>query len=437
MRRKLFLTIVMAIAAMISLSGLIAGCGQGASTTTTTVARLWTVMMYAAGDHNLEVSMFNNINQMELTGSTGQVAMVAETDWYRFSGSAESLTTTGEGIGRWYILKDGDMAKIKSQLVMSLPEIDTGTAEALQSFVRWAIQNYPASHYMLVVSSHGGGWRNSSINSVTGHGSGQDYTTDPTKRRLITIPQFKAIMPAIITDAGKKLDILAFDACMNGGIEMAYTMKDYFDYMVASEENVPGYGFPLDTLTADLVATPTMTSEAFAKAIVNRYYDFYSSTVGSDQSTLAAYDLSKVTVLADEVKKLKDLYDTGTKEALLRSIIETQSDDQNYLVQRYYYVSLRDLWHMADKIIAGSTGVDYAAITIECSAVKSAVEQMVILSKYTDPLPVPSNKYALANSHGVSIYFSTSSTEAYDTSYDNLDFSTYTGWGAFLYNKFQ
>ncbi|MFA6548471.1 MAG: clostripain-related cysteine peptidase, partial [Candidatus Margulisiibacteriota bacterium] len=416
--------------AMVILSGLILGCGTATSTpttttTNTTVARLWTVMMFAEGDNDLEPYIFGNINEMEKTGSTGEVAMVAETDWYSYSGSAESLTSTGEGVARWYILKDQDMAKIKSQLVMSLPEIDTGTAEALKDFVLWAVQNYPATHYMLIVSSHGGGWR---TRNTTNSGVGQDFTTDPTRSRLITLPQLKSILPDIKTAVGnKKMDIIAFDACLNGAIETAYLMKDYFDYMAASEENIPGTGYPLDTITADLVATPAMSAEAFSKIIVNKYYDYYLAN--GQRSTLAAIDLSKVTAIANEVKALKDLYNTSTKEALLQEIIDTHTDSYNYLVQRYYYTSYRDLWHLADKIIAGSTGTDYDAITVECAAIKSAVEQAVLLNKYTDPLPVPSNTYALANSHGLSIYFSTISTEAYDTGYDALDFSTYTGWG--------
>jgi hypothetical protein len=103
------------------------------------------------------------------------------------------------------------------------------------------------------------------------------------------------------------------------------------------------------------------------------------------------------------------------------------------LVQRYHDVTFRDLWDLADKIIQNSTDEADYNITTECVAIKSAVEQAVLLSKYTGG---SSDPYSVANSHGISIYFPTTQTTTYDTDYDAIDFATYTGWGTFLKNKF-
>ncbi|MCX5751788.1 MAG: clostripain-related cysteine peptidase [Candidatus Saganbacteria bacterium] len=382
--------------------------------------------MYACGDNDLENDIFYNVVQLQHVGSSDNINMVAQTDWWHHYGTAESMVT-GEGVGRWYIVRNSDPTKIKSTLIETLPEINTGTAESVKDFVLWSIQHYPATHYMLIVGSHGSGWR--TRRSIEAKGFGQDFTSDPSREALISLPDFKSILPSIYSALGnKKLDILAIDCCLNGAIEVAYQIKDYVDLLLASEETIPGSGYPWESIATDIVANPTWSGSTLATDIVNLYQTQYS---GQEKTTLAAIDLSKITTVADRTKTLASLITANTLEANFRDLIN-QHTGQTYSIQRYHDVTFRDLWHMADNLIS-SWGSDPACadITIECATIKTAVEQAVILSKYTSG---STDIYSVANSHGLSIYLPTPQTTTYEAEYGDLDFSTYTGWGTFLQN---
>lgn len=398
---------------------LASSCGQGGSPSPTT--RQWTIMLYCAGDNDLESLIFDNVNQLEKVGSTSQVAMVAQTDWWHHEGTSETLST-GEGVGRWYLEKDPDMSRIKSPLIVSLEEINTGTAEAIRDFVVWAAANYPASRYLLIISSHGGGWRSP---QPSAKGVGQDYTSDPEKGLLITLPELKRVLPDIYSALGsKKIDLLAIDACLNGATEFAYQVKDYADILIASEEIIPGTGYPYDNFAADLVANPTMSAEALAINIVNYYQAQYHL---QSNTTLAAIQLNKIGGLAERLKNFAALFDAA-KAALFRELVNYRSGNQ-YTVQRYHDVTFRDLWDMADKVCQNLTGDAYAAITAESAAIKAAVEEAVIISRYTTS---EGGRYSVANSYGLSIYLPTPQTTTYESEYSGLDFSADTGWGSFL-----
>ncbi len=400
----------------------LSGCSHVNPSPSTT--KEWTIMLFAAADNDLEEPTFNNVNELELTGSSDRVNMVAQTDWWHHSGDAESLVT-GEGIGRWYITKDTDMVHIKSTLVGTVEEANTGTAEAIRDFVVWAVANYPASKYMLIVGSHGSGWRKG--REIEKKGFGQDYTTDPSKASIMDLADLKTILPAIYSTLGnKKLDVFGIDACLNGMVDVAYLLKDYADILIASEDVIPGDGYPYTAFAAEIVATPTMTARELALFIVAKYYEKYYN---QRSSTLAALDLSKIDALADSVKALAGSFSDPAQYEAVRDIINSETSGV-YLVQRYYEIPFRDLWDFCHKIIE-QKGSDpaYATIAEKCASVKTAVEQAVIDSKYTSGAD---DAYSVAGSHGISIYLPTPQTTTYESEYSGVDFSVFTGWGNFL-----
>lgn len=401
---------------------LAAGCGQVTSNPDPS-QKEWTVIFYAAGDNDLEEYILNNIIELQKAGSTNQVNIVAQTDWWHHDGTAGTLVT-GESVGRWYIEKSDSLTSITSKLVESLPEINTGTAAAVKDFVLWAVQHYPAKHYMLVMSSHGGGWRNTP--PLKARGLGQDYTSDDTKQLLITLPDLKTALADIKTTLGKNLDILACDACLNGMIEFAYQIKDSVDYLVASEEVVPGYGFPWDNIAVNLVANSGLSPRDLSINMVDLYYNLYYQQVNS---TLSAIDLSKISALASEVKDLASLLNTPTYSLEFKNLINDNSSSGGYyLIQRYSDVTFRDLSDMAQKINLYMQNLT-PEIIAKCTSIQSAVSTAVIASRYTS---AARSSYPVYYSYGLSIYVPTAETSAYNTEYSNLDFASATGWGDFL-----
>src|SRR5687767_7696357 len=40
-----------------------------------------------------------------------------------------------------------------------LGEVDMGDPRELTNFLVWGVENFPAEHYMVIISSHGAGWQ--------------------------------------------------------------------------------------------------------------------------------------------------------------------------------------------------------------------------------------------------------------------------------------
>src|SRR5215510_7905000 len=110
----------------------------------------WTVMVYLAGDNNLDAASLADLAEMKKVGSTDEVDVVAELD------------RQGAGIGtkRYHLQKGTPLAK---DAVEDLGETDTGDPAVLKSFLMWGIKNYPAEKYLVVLWNHGAGWDDTDI----------------------------------------------------------------------------------------------------------------------------------------------------------------------------------------------------------------------------------------------------------------------------------
>ena len=116
----------------------------------------WLVMLYQdADDKILEEDIYIDLNEAERVGSTDRVHIVAQVDRYQagFSGDGDWDSTR-----RYYVTKDDDLNKIDSHLVQDLGEVNMADGQALVDFVTWAVSNYPADRYALILSDHGMGW---------------------------------------------------------------------------------------------------------------------------------------------------------------------------------------------------------------------------------------------------------------------------------------
>jgi hypothetical protein len=109
---------------------------------------------------------------------------------------------------------------------------------------------------------------------------------------------------------GRKLDIVGFDACLMGTIEIAYGLRETASVMVASEELEPGDGWDYSDWLAELQTRPDMDARDLGKIMVSSYQKHYEQR--DKATTLSAVDLSKVHLLADAI--------TDTARALIASV---------------------------------------------------------------------------------------------------------------------
>ena len=408
----------------------------------------WTVMVYLAGDNNLDSAGVVDLKEMKKVGSTDQINVIAQ-----FDRQGKQIATK-----RYYLQKGGSLDK---DVVKSLGETNMGDPRVLEDFIKWGIKNYPARHCLLVVWNHGNGWNDENVyriarNTLKLNIRRRGQIVLPAKdaaKESVSIRRIRAIggkkfrralfntsiiraintrgiaydddakdfldnieMKRVLSSAKKmlkqKIDILGMDACMMSMAEVGYQLRDSVSLTVGSEEVEPGDGWPYDRILGKLAKKPEMMPSELATTIVNEYLASYPANAGVTQS---ACDLGKCGELASAVDQLADGLNSHLSDAAVRAkIVECRLQAQAYDVSDYI-----DLYDFCD-LLEKKTGL--SDIQAACSAVKNAIRDCVVIrSGYKGE--------KVKHSNGLSIYFPQKKVSSL---YATLDFTKYTSWGKFL-----
>ena len=358
----------------------------------------WTVMVYLAADNNLESAGIDDINDMEMVGSTSDVNIVVQVD--RIPGydiSNDNWTTTR----RYYITQDSNPIQINSQLISDLGELNMGDPQTLVDFANWAMTNYTAKKYLLVIWNHGGGFR--SVNLA------RDIAWDDTSGGdKITMPELEDALSMISAQMGKKIDIVGMDACFMAMTEVAYQIKDYVDIMVASEEAEPFDGWPYDTILSQLVSNPLMSSEELAADIVDKYIFSYSY----GNVTLSAIDLSYMDTLTSQLSNLAFAIMSDSLTPKGKYILASTSS------QHYGDWDFIDLYDFCNQLLVYSNNINVKNIAL---SIQQTLNYAVIKSGYSG--------LGVSRSRGLSIYFP---YYYYHNYYNHTNFAQDTFWDEML-----
>ena len=411
----------------------------------------WTVMVYLAGDNNLDSAGVTDLDEMKKVGSTAALNIVAQ-----FDRAAAGQTT------RRYFLKKGGL--LEADAVANLGETNTGDPRILTDFVKWAVKDYPAERYLLVVWNHGNGWDDTDVYRLARGSVGANITrrgtmvarasenngTDVSLRRIRVIAggkfrrslfrtsvesavrtrgiayddnaqdfldnlELKRVLLAAKKSIGRNIDVLGLDACLMSMAEVGYENRVAADFTVGSEQTEPGDGWPYDTILADLARNPKMTARNLARTIVKRYLASYAANAGVTQ---AACDLAQSGSLLNAVNGLATALRDALANPLARAgIIESRAQVQTYETQDY--IDLRDFCELLQTNCAGEK-----AITAAVKPVLVAIKKYVVASG--------SKGSAMENSHGVSIHFPNDPRQALSPLYAKLDWARDGSWDEFL-----
>jgi hypothetical protein len=248
----------------------------------------WTVLIYYAADNNLEAVLMRDLNEAEMVGSSDKVNLVAMADRHPayWTGSDNWIDA------RYYRLEqDNNLFYIASPVAKDLGEVNTGAPETLQQFVEWGVKSYPASHYALVIADHGGGWQ----------GAASDETSDDVMLGLTDLD--RALAGALKNSGLNKLDLIVFNACLMGELEVWSVLAPYADYGVASEEITYGMD-DLNKALLELVEKPTMSAKDLGKAIVDRFAEYNSQAERGTTLTMSEIELGRLEGLRAAMDRL-------------------------------------------------------------------------------------------------------------------------------------
>lgn len=110
----------------------------------------------------------------------------------------------------------------------------------------------------------------------------------------------------------KPLDILWFDSCFMGTVEVAYEMKDLATHMIASQEAEFSTGAPLERLYQ--LEDDTLSTEEVSIILARDFIRSYSFLRGGTQTgaiekspaTITAIDLAKIPTLVEEILAVRE-----------------------------------------------------------------------------------------------------------------------------------
>ena len=322
-----------------------------------TAGQTWLVMLYQDADDNvLEKDIYLDLNEAEKAGDSDRVTVVAQIDRYNGGYSGDGNWT---GAKRFVVVADNDLTRVSSQEAADLGEVNMASAQTLYDFVTWAMGNFPADNYALILSDHGmgwpGGWTDPTPKSPTD-------TSCPLSARLgnlLFLNEMGEALDAIRSTTGlDKFELIGLDACLMGQLEVFTALEPHARYAVASEEVEPALGWAYTGFLEQLHRNPDMNGAELSRLIVETYIQEDQSVVdrtaradylgpgsplaglfgsagnvSADQmareigqtSTLTAVDLSQLGAVNDSLNRFAYLLQDADQQALAASRSYAQS----------------------------------------------------------------------------------------------------------------
>ena len=411
----------------------------------------WTIMIYMAGDNNLAVDMAYALEQIKGIADAGTESPNL---FVYYDGNSPSIPTLYCDFSEPGKARYVRSWKVPDKLC-EVPDKENENAadrRSILNFVNWCMNQVEvedngeitygrrANRYALIFSGHSLGFQDIGL------------FKDETSGKSMKMKDFYDVLQSIVStkkdlekdarknhierdawDAetrvlvGQKLDLLGFDSCVMGMLEVGYQFNYVAKTMIASEGSVPSAGWTYAKILgclareeADSVETRDV-AELFVKQFIHSQ-DTY--TVGGVSVDMAAWDLGCFAPLADAFDDLSaallecfDDPESRIYRQMERVILLVHWKCQSYMYDQN--VDLGDFCELLNSecglVAAELGGKDVKVLTDVQKACQKVLEKLrdaVILSGFTG------GTYQYSN--GVSVFFPWS-RDGYEVSRKNYE----------------
>ena len=234
------------------------------------------------------------------------------------------------------------------EVIESKDTLDMSKAATLTDFIKKTKEITPNEKIVLILTDHGYG-----INGILR--DRHKGTASPTDLSILELD--KAL-------EGHHIELLIFEACEMGEIEVLYELRDRADYILSSQLNLFGFSFDYKEAITPLLKKPSLNTVDIGKLFINSY-NLPSSPM---DYTITLIDTSKLDNLVQEV--------TGLSSAIIKGFDNTET--MNSLL-KVLDVRSNDLKCLADNILKLVTDND---IKTAAEKVKNAVDSAVFSHKH-------------------------------------------------------
>ncbi len=408
----------------------------------------YTVAVYMAADNDLFAFAGRNIKQMQNVGSNDRLKIVLHFDMHR--------------PGQKKMCKRLLIQKNRIVQIGEDSSMDSGDTNTLIDFCKWTIEKFPSDNLALVLWNHGTGIiepiLKKSINPselfsfnpetrlielnrevgfldhITSENLPKDKKRgicfDDTTGNYLTNKRLKEALHKICKEhlKGKKLAILACDACLMSMVEVASPLRDYVDIFVGSQEVELGTGYNYTNALSPFTSN-SLSKHEFASHIVKAYKDTYGRI--TNDYTQSALDLSKIEPFEKNIDELSKLLIFGLKKQKNRSVKEAIRISRHKNFCTYFdeptFIDVGHLYaNMLKNIGKCTLGNNEETNNFRHQTAKILQDGLNILSQVVIANAVGKN---LKSATGVSIYFPEYHIHG---SYVHSDFARNTNWHNFL-----
>jgi hypothetical protein len=364
----------------------------------------WTIMMYGAGNNNLDVSNNNtsfiiqDVQDMEKVGSQTGLNIVAMVASERTGGQAKYYHI------EYHPAENPD--QLSSPILADKGTKDMSDPATLKEFLNYCKANYPAQKYLLIVDDHGAGWPGSCSDELNGGGG------------MLTMIELKN---ALAQSDLQRVDIVTFHACLMAMVEVGYELRSVVSYLTACQFTMPMQ----NVLGADL------------------WLGWLKDNSGASPAELAQKIAEKVRVAAENKQKtahyaminLAEMQTLGARIGSFGNILVTEGGQHWDEVQHAWsqthttqydnpaYVDLREF---ANKIMAEPT---LSTINLVRNAAQDIINGVNSSVPYTACYFYPPDQSVPRG--GLNIHFPYQLAQFDSANYVTLDFRQ-TNWHAFL-----
>lgn len=286
----------------------------------------WLFVVWMCGDNNLWGYSDQDLEEMRNTNKKNVSVVV----FYDGGGTSDGILVL-DNDGNW-----------KAIMGITGVDLNSGSYEDLEYWLKYVFENFSSTYRALIMWDHGSAWIGDSM-----YDSSKAISFDDTSGSAIAVKDLRMALENVINGAldGQKLDILGFDACLMGSLEVIYELRNTAHYIVASSFNEPADGWNYSFLDE---ITPDSTQFSVAEMIVDSYRDYYSSpaydSYRQDGLSLAVYDTSQVEGFVSALDSF-----TYDLKANLSKVDAVYSDVVKSYIDYYNRPVLVDLGDFIDK----------------------------------------------------------------------------------------
>ena len=358
-----------------------------------------TLLIYMANNNNLENFAIEEIERIKEYSYASKMNIVVQ---YGREYGIE-LTTVRS------LIKDGEEKET------DLGVTNTGDPTVLKHFIEESTKAYPADKTILILWSHGSG-----IDDFDGYNEKIErkpyfvpideiediaFGHDEQARDFLDNLELQKAL-----DTSVKLDLLGFDACLMGMIEIAYQLRNQTEVMISSQHLEPVLGWDYTRILKELDVEKTAVE--MGQQLVS-FHDEYHAFNEREEATQSALD----TTMMDEVVKKLDDFSLVLREELKRNDAKKNWYELKIVLEktqpfgRSDYIDLVDLINRVENHLTFERLEPYSAKLLE------SLKLLIVANHYKG--------YFMKEVNGLSIYFPYERRANEETflMYEKLDFA--------------